>query len=669
MKKRISVLFGLLIIVSMILASCAPAAPEPVVETVVVTQEVEVAGETVIETVIVEVEKTEEPVGPVEFKADDTETWTHVTFGDVDTFDPAWNYETFGDGILEDTYDQLVEYAGPDATKFVPELAESWVVSDDGTTYTFTIREGVMFHEGQTLDPEDVAYSFQRGLLQGGGWSPQWLYTEAFFGNGIYDIADLVNADCHDDPECLQAEDPALLLETCEAVTSAIYVDGQDVIFQLSQPWAPLLATIAGSWGSVLDKDWAIEHGTWDGDCATWQNYYGITSENTPLRDVINGTGPYIFDHWTPGEEVVLVSNPDYWATEPLWEGGPSGEPRLKRILIQEVDEWGTRFAILQAGDGDMVYVPRQNVSQVDPLVGERCDYVDVGEWDCQPTETPDAPLRLMIGYPLTSRTDTFFVFDINVEGGNPYVGSGQLDGNGIPPDFFSDEHMRKAFNYCFDHDTFIEDALAGEAVQNIGPINMGNLGYNPDGPYYSYDPEMCAAELELAWDGAVAENGFRFQVGYNTGNVTRQTVAQILQAELSSIDPKYQIEIIGLPWPSFLAGIRGKRFPIFISGWGEDIHDPHNWAQPFMVGTYAARQAMPDWMITEFGDLVSAGVGAATDAEREAIYFEMGQKDYDYAPGIRMAVAFGRTYLQRWVDNWMYNPMMRYPYYNYSKE
>jgi peptide/nickel transport system substrate-binding protein len=526
-----------------------------------------------------------------------------------------------------------------------------------------------MFHEGQTLDPEDVAYSFQRGLLQGGGWSPQWLYTEAFFGTGVSDIAELVNPDCADDPECLQAEDPAALLAACEAVTNAIFVDGQDVTFQLVQSWAPLLGTIAGSWGSVLDKDWAIENGTWDGDCATWQNYYGITSGSGPIQTIANGTGPYILDHWTPGEEVVLVVNPDFWGAEALFEGGPSGEARLKRVLTLEVDEWGTRFAMLQAGDVDEASVPRQNVTQVDPLVGEICTYVDVGEFDCQPSETPDQPLRLMIGYPLTSRTDSFFVFDINTEGGNPYIGSGQLDGNGIPADFFSDEHMRKAFNYCFDFDTYISDALAGEATQNIGPINAGNLGYNPDGPFYSYDPDKCAEELALAWDGAVAENGFRFQIGYNTGNVTRQTVAQIMQAELNAIDPKYVIEIIGLPWPSFLAGIRAKRFPIFISGWGEDIHDPHNWVQPFMVGTYAARQNMPDWMLAEFQELVNAGVSATTDAEREAVYFELGQKDYDYAPGIRMAVPFGRTYLQRHVSDWMYNPMMRFPYYNYAKE
>jgi peptide/nickel transport system substrate-binding protein len=671
MRNKILFIASLLIIASMVLAACATP-PAEVVEKIV-TVEVEKEGKTVIETVVVvetvEVEKPEEVMGPVTFNAPDPETYTWVTFGDVDTFDPALNYESFGDGFLEDIYDMLVAYQGPDANKFAPELATSWELLDDGATYVFTIREGVKFHEGQDLDPGDVAYSFQRGLLQGSYNSPQWLYTEAFFGTGTYDIAELVNPDVADDPEGLQAEDPALLLEVCEKVTSAIVADeaAGTVTFYLAQPWAPLLATIAGSWGAIVDKDWAVEQGAWDGDCATWQNFYGFTSENTPLRDVTNGTGPYILDHWTPGEEVVMVANEDYWRTEPAWEGGPVGAPRIKRVVVQEVDEWGTRFAMMQAGDADVVSVPSANYSQIDPLVGEQCDYVDIGEWSCE--VLGDQPLKLYKGYPLTSRTDAMFTINIGVEGGNPYIGSGELDGNGIPVDFFADEHVRKAFNYCFDWDAYIADALAGEGVQNYGPINQGLIGYDNNAEHYTFDPEMCQSEIEAAWDGAVAENGFRMQIGFNTGNTTRQTIAQILQANFGDIDAKYNIEIIGLPWPSFLAAIRASRLPVYVSGWGEDIHDPHNWAQPFLLGTYAARQVFPQEWIDQFQVLVDAGVAGKTDEERAEAYLAIQKLDYELAPAIRLAVQTGRTYQQRWQIDYLYNPMLRQPFYYYSKQ
>jgi peptide/nickel transport system substrate-binding protein len=311
--------------------------------------------------------------------------------------------------------------------------------------------------------------------------------------------------------------------------------------------------------------------------------------------------------------------------------------------------------------------VPSANYSQIDPLVGEWCEYVDIGEWSCEVLS--DQPLRLNKGAPLTSRTDAMFTINIGAEGGNPYIGSGELDGNGIPVDFFADEHVRKAFNYCFDWDAYIADALAGEGVQNYGPINQGLIGYDNNAEHYTFDPEMCQSEIEAAWDGAVAENGFRMQIGFNTGNVQRQTIAQILQANFGDIDAKYNIEIIGLPWPSFLAAIRASRLPVYVSGWGEDIHDPHNWAQPFLLGTYAARQVFPQEWIDQFQVLVDAGVAGKTDEERAEAYLAIQKLDYELAPAIRLAVQTGRTYQQRWQIDYLYNPMLRQPFYYYSKQ
>jgi peptide/nickel transport system substrate-binding protein len=76
------------------------------------------------------------------------------------------------------------------------------------------------------------------------------------------------------------------------------------------------------------------------------------------------------------------------------------------------------------------------------------------------------------------------------------------------------------------------------------------------------------------------------------------------------------------------------------------------------MVGTYAARQQLPDDMYNEFKDLVNAGVAAGTPDERAEIYKQLGQKDYDYAIAIRLAVATGRHYEQRWVKGYYYNPI-----------
>ncbi len=656
---------SLLVIIGIVTTACQP---ETVVETVVVT--VPGSSETIIVTA------TPVPAEPVNFNAADPNTIVDVVgAGDTDTLDPAWNYESAGDNIISNIYDQLVTYNGASVTDFVPSLAESFEVSEDGLTYTFVIRQGVQFHNGNDLTAEDVAYTFRRGILQGGYSSPQPLFTEPLLGIGTYDISELVSAETGDDRAAMQAQDPQLLLETCQRVLDVIEYDDAawTVTFHLAQPWGPFLATLAGSWGSIIDKDWSIEQGAWDGDCATWQNYYAVTSADAPLREAANGTNALMLDHWIPLEETVLVANPNFWRVQqnvPLFEGGPVG-PSYDRFVRYYVPEWGTRFAMMQAGDADSAEVPRENVSQIDPLVGEWCEWNAEAEiFDCEIVDE-SAPLRLFIGHPSTARTDMYFAFDINVDGGNPYIGSGQLDGNGIPADFFSDVHVRRAFNYCFDWDAYIADVLAGEAVQSISFMLPGMLGYDPEGAHYTYDPEMCAAELQQAWDGQVWENGFRMQIAYNTGNATRQSIAQILQANFSDIDPKFQIEIIGLPWPAFLSAQRAHRIPIFVSAWGEDMHDPHNWAQPLLVGTYAHSQNMSEEMMNAFNELVIAGVSATTSEARAEIYRDLAQFEFENAPAIRLAVASGRHYEQRWISGYYYNPIYTWQnhYWTLSKQ
>jgi peptide/nickel transport system substrate-binding protein len=668
-SRRVGLLLGVLLLVSMLVGSlgaCGPATPEQVQVPVTVV----VGGTPVV--------VTPTPLPPPEFVSKDATTFVDLWIADPDTLDPALNYETAGDAIIQNVYDTLVIYNKSSPVDFVPDLASKWEVSPDGQTYTFYVRSGIKFHNGDEMTVDDVAYSFQRGILQGGTNGPQWLLTEPLLGAGIYDIAEMISptGGLDDDPAGLQASDPALLEQACTGLVNSIVPDpaAGTVTFHLKQPWGPFLPTLAQSWASIIDKNWAIQQGTWDGDCKTWQTYYGKVSEDTPLRAVMNGTGPYMFDHWTPGEEVVLVANDNYWRTAdigPLWPGGPVGPPAIKRVVIKKVAEWGTRFAMFQAGDADFGGVQAASWSQVDPYVGEICDYQSDGSFACAPSATPDQPFIVYKGLPSGTRTDAFFTFQVNAEGGNPYVGSNQLDGNGIPSDFFSDIHIRKAFNYCFDWDALINDAMNGEGIQNVGVSVPGTIGYDQNGPHYTFDIEKCKSELQQAWGGQAWEKGFRFSVVYNTGNQMRQTASQILQANFASIDSKFRIETVGLPWPTLLSEIRNHRVPIFFIGWVEDLHDPHNWAQPFLsrAGTYARRQVLPDEILAQTDALVTAGVMETDVAKRAEIYKQLTKVDYDNAIAIRLATQTGRRYAQRWVEGWYWNPIAPDYYYNFSKK
>ena len=297
--------------------------------------------------------------------APNPDTLTYASIGEVDTLDPALSYDTASGEIIQNVYETLVFYDGAATDKFVGQLAEDWTVSEDGTVWTFNIRQGVKFHEGGDLTPSDVAYSLWRGLLQGGYSSPQWLLAEPFFGVGVDDITLLVDdtGELADNREGLVAADPAKLVAACETVKSKIVADDEagTVTLTLAQAWGPFLPTLANGWGSVMDQEWVVENGGWDGSCDTWQNTYGMTSAEDPFTAIANGTGAYKLDHWTQGQEIVLTAFDGYW-----------GEPaKVANVAIKLIPEFGTRFAMLQAGDVDFMDVPVDQRAQVDPMVGE----------------------------------------------------------------------------------------------------------------------------------------------------------------------------------------------------------------------------------------------------------------------------------------------------------
>jgi peptide/nickel transport system substrate-binding protein len=204
-----------------------------------------------------------------------------------------------------------------------------------------------------------------------------------------------------------------------------------------------------------------------------------------------------------------------------------------------------------------------------------------------------------------------------------------------------------------------------------------GEIGYSDKDPHFSFDMDKCKAAFQAstlkAADGkSLWDTGFRFTAAYNTGNTSRQSVGQILQNDLGQVNPKFVVELTGLPWPTFLKAQRAKQLPLFISGWLEDIHDPHDWLVPYATGggAYSARQSMPDALLKTFAPLINSGAVETDPAKRAAIYQQFNQAFYAAAPDILLAVPGGRHYEQRWVQGYFYNPIYTgYIYYNLSKQ
>jgi len=158
--------------------------------------------------------------------------------------------------------------------------------------------------------------------------------------------------------------------------------------------------------------------------------------------------------------------------------------------------------------------------------------------------------VRVRENLPSLSFNSIFFNQRINPEG-NKYIGSGKLDGNGIPPDFFDNVNIRKAFSYSFDWGTYIEDAYSGAGIQGKSPIPQGVPYYNPDQETYHYDPERATELFREAYGGRLWDVGFEIRNPYISGTPEYKAALDILAASLRRINPKFTIEPIALSWPT----------------------------------------------------------------------------------------------------------------------
>jgi peptide/nickel transport system substrate-binding protein len=204
--------------------------------------------------------------------------------------------------ILMNVYDGLVRYASG-TLEVEPALATDWEISEDGTVYTFTLREGVSFHDGTPFDAEAVVFNFERMLNEDHPYHDTGPFPLSFFFSSI---------------------------ETVEAV------DPLTVRFTLSEPYAPFLSNLAYPTGLIVSPAAVMEHGAEFG--------------RNP-----SGTGPFTFVEWRSNEAVVIERNADYW----------DGAPELEAVIFRPITDANTRVAEMLSGGIDlMVEVPPVALSE-----------------------------------------------------------------------------------------------------------------------------------------------------------------------------------------------------------------------------------------------------------------------------------------------------------------
>jgi len=544
------------------------------------------------------------------------DTLVYATYGTIDSLDASKAYDTASWTNMNQIYDTLIAFKGESTSEFMPLLVEeiptvaNGGILNDGKTFRFKIKKGIKFHSGNSMTPEDVEYSIERNMVLDPDAGPNWIWYQLF-------IPDLYGS---------RDDDGKIVVDFAD-IDKAVEVEGDYIVFNLLNATPYFLGVLAGQWAVIVDKNFSIENGDWDGTEAGMAAANNPESGKEPLYDIASGTGPYKLDRWDKGVELVVVRNDNYWGKKPA----------IAKGIYKVVDEWSTRKLMLIQGDADL--------AQVDSTY-----YPDMDK------ELDKAGLVAYRDLPGLSVSGFGFNQDVSAVD-NPLIFSGKLDGQGVPPNFFADENVRHAFTAAWDSDTFINDIQNGFAIDPITPVVKGLPYKRTDQVRPAMDLDKAAEYFKKAFGGKVWENGFKMDLLYNTGNDVRQFGAKLLAENVMKVNPKFQITVRGVEWATYVNMVRTSSMPMFFIGWAPDYPDPDNYVNPYMhsEGHYSHQCSYSN---PEVDRLVEEAAISFDPEVRKANYYRLQEIWVEDAPGIMNMQAVTTRYMKDWVKGHFFNPM-----------
>jgi peptide/nickel transport system substrate-binding protein len=238
-----------------------------------------------------------------------------VAFGDPLRFGPPTQFEN--QFVVGQLYNHLTRYEKGWQYVVAPDLAQSWVISPDHLTYTFTLAKNVNWHDGQPFTSADVAYSFdQNGPNR----------------NGSIAFSSAVDA----------------LLDHVETP------DDYTVIFHMKKPTAEFDFFV--TWSTV----WVYPQHVWQGTDWSGTGWQGNPANQKPI-----GTGPFMFKEYVQGDHYTFVRNPSYFK---------QGMPYLDSVIGKVIPDPEARILALENNEVDYAIndVPYADIATIksNPALG-----------------------------------------------------------------------------------------------------------------------------------------------------------------------------------------------------------------------------------------------------------------------------------------------------------
>jgi peptide/nickel transport system substrate-binding protein len=486
-----------------------------------------------------------------QFREEKARLLTLITEAAPADLDPALALDYDSYMIISNVFDGLTKYKRG-TTEVEPNLATSWD-SEDSIVFTFDLREDVTFHDGTHFNAESVKFTFDR-------------VTE-LFGPLSY-LFDVIN--------------------------KTEVADSYSVRVTLNYEFAPFPSILASPIASIVSPASVAE--------------YGDDFNENPV-----GTGPFMFDSWSLGNELTLVSNENYFG----------GEPQIETIIFKSILEATARKTAIEQGEVDVVVSGRILPADLPDLIAN-----------------PDIEIHEGVGS--------------SVE----YMGFNTL----IPP--LNDSRVREAIAYAIDYDVIINDALVGYAERVGGPLPPSILGYK-ELPLIERD----VARAEQLLDDAGYSDGFDLTLTYNIDSIERREVAEIIRNSLDDVG--ISVSIKGLDWESAIDEYLEMGHEIMLNNWFPEYYDPDS----FMFPQFHSWSAAP-WGANIFGlenpeidALIDEGLIETDPDERIRIYGEAQELIVEEMPCLFLYVPIEFEVIRFNVENWVYSPSQIFEFDEIFKE
>jgi ABC-type transport system substrate-binding protein len=577
---------------------------------------------------------------------------TYETLTSIQYLDPQVAYDIYGASIDQNVYESLLWFNGANGQQVIPWLAQNYSVSSDGMTVTSTLRNGISFADGESLNSTDIYFAYNRLLIMDGsapvghGTQASWILQQLLDSS-------LSTTLC----SCTQTYGNAyvqkVLAENFVQITGPMSFE-----LHIMHPNGALGFLLANQWANIVAPDYVMQHDialwsqssngytlpypTLSGNVTDQMNQYfddfqatcnagatlkgcGATYLDASAGGSLAGTGPYTITSVDTSANVInFQANQNYW-------GGPFGNihPHIPTVIFKYVPDQTTREIDLRnaasSGQAMVIDVAPTNIY----------DVANRTVW-LQQNQLQSTLSGVTIYGPYTQYATLFIPLDTNVT--NPLTGTLYK----FQP--FSDLRIRLAFADAVNLTQVnlqVNNNL-GQVANNLEPPGIPPVGTNASSlqTRYSYNPSQVQSLLLNAMlhpltqfnyvDGKPAPAGtFDNTFGcstlnannqcdnpikqtipmvYATGDTVDEAILNQIAETVGNVSAAYNMGLTVQPTPLPCGQMTSEAFAGQVYAWAESCfgwYDDYPWALDFLGpilspgGIYTAPGG---WNITQMG-------------------------------------------------------------------